>query len=120
MPISVSTRIAYVLATLGVVLAVASPAAADDWGRQQLDPSIQVAMDQRRDRLDPAIVAAISARETLAAATQRSPVVEAPTPSDGFSWGDAGIGAAATGLAAILVALVSLVAVRRRSTLRHA
>jgi hypothetical protein len=116
----VSTRIALLVATFGVVLAVASSATADDWGRQQLDPAIKVAMDQQRDRLDPAIVAAISARETLAAAERRPTVVQAPAPGDGFSWGDAGIGAAATGLAAILVALVFLVAVRRRSTLRHA
>ena len=116
---STSTRIAFVLATLGAMLAVASPAGADDWGRQRLDPAIQAAMDQRRDRLDPAIAAAISVRETLAAAAERPAVVPAPI-REGFSWGDAGIGAAATGLAAILVALVSLVAVRRRGTLRHA
>jgi hypothetical protein len=127
-----STRTASIATVVFAAFAFSASAAADDWARQRigahrfgpLDPAIQAAVSARQQALDPAIATAIAGKEASDLASSNAslpdPVVFGPSSSGGFDWADAGVGAGAAGLAALLVALVSLLAVRRtHSGVRH-
>jgi hypothetical protein len=129
---STSTRTASIAATVLASLAVSASAAADDWAHQgvaaerfgPLDPAIQVAMTAQREQVDPAIATALaahSAQQGRAAARPHAAQTPSAGATNSFDWLDAGIGAGAALLMALLVALASLFGVRHsRGRLRSA